>query len=133
DPDRRSLVAAPRVERAGDLPLLVEDVAALLDPTREHHVAVDAEQILAVEAGLLDLSQRADWLCFTDRHRGRMLTTAPGDQTTVICRLQDASRISDDGTRARDPHRRWCCMRPRRRSLFDDARRSAAARLQPGD
>ena len=52
DADRRGLVPAARVEAAGDLPLAVEDVAALLDPAREEHVAVDAEQVLAVEARL---------------------------------------------------------------------------------
>ena len=40
DADGGRLVAAPRVERARDLPLLVEDVAALLDPARHQHVAV---------------------------------------------------------------------------------------------
>src|SRR5213082_295199 len=44
--DRGGFVPAPRVERAGDLALLVEDVAALLDPARDQHVAVDAEQVL---------------------------------------------------------------------------------------
>jgi hypothetical protein len=43
DPDRSGLVAAARVERAGDLALLIEDVAALLDPARDQHVAVDGE------------------------------------------------------------------------------------------
>src|SRR4029079_16633022 len=52
------------VEASGDLPLLVEDVAALLDPAGKDHVTVDAEEVLAVEARLLALRQRADWLCF---------------------------------------------------------------------
>ena len=69
DADGSRLVAAPGVERAGDLPLLVEDVPALLDPARQQHVPVDAEEILAVEACLPDLVQRADGLRFSrDRH-----------------------------------------------------------------
>ena len=69
DADGGGLVAAARVERAGDLALPVEDVPALLDPARDQHVAVDAEQVLAVEAGLLDLLQRADRLgSRRDRH-----------------------------------------------------------------
>ena len=51
------LVPLARVERAGDLALLVEDVAALLDAARDEHVAVDAEEILAVEARLADLGE----------------------------------------------------------------------------
>ena len=61
---RARLVAAARVEGARDLPLLVEDVPALLDPARDQHVAVDAEQVLAVEPRLADLAQRADRLGF---------------------------------------------------------------------
>src|SRR6185503_8920032 len=64
DADRSGLVPAAGVEAPGNLPLLVEDVAALLDPAGEEHVTVDPEQVLAVEARLLDLCQRADWLCF---------------------------------------------------------------------
>src|SRR6187551_2588224 len=65
------LVPAPGIEASGDLPLLVEDVATLFDPAREQHVTVDPEQVLAVEARLLDLRQRADWLCFPgDGHAG---------------------------------------------------------------
>ena len=41
DPDRRGFVAASRVEPAGDLALLVEDVPALLEPPGDQHVAVD--------------------------------------------------------------------------------------------
>ncbi len=55
DADRGGFVAATGVERAGDLALAVEDVAALLDPARDEHVAVDAEQVLAVEASLAHL------------------------------------------------------------------------------
>jgi hypothetical protein len=52
-----------------DLSLLVEDVAALLDPAREDQVPKDAEKILAVEACVLDLAQGADRLRFPgDRH-----------------------------------------------------------------
>ena len=42
DADGGSLVAAAGVERPRDLPLLVEDVAALLDPAGDEQVAVDA-------------------------------------------------------------------------------------------
>ena len=69
DADRRGLVAAPRVERAGDLALAIEDVAAFLDPARDQHVAVDLEQVLAVEARLLHLLKRAAGLGHAcDRH-----------------------------------------------------------------
>jgi hypothetical protein len=68
DADRGALVAAARVERARNLALLVEDVAALLDPARDQHVAVDAEEVLAVEARLSDLAQRADRLGFPHCH-----------------------------------------------------------------
>jgi hypothetical protein len=37
--------------------LAVEDVAALLDTARDQHVAVDPEQILAVESRLPDLPE----------------------------------------------------------------------------
>ena len=53
DAHRGPLVAAAGVEAAGDLALAVEDVAALLDPARDQHVAVDLEEVLAVEIGLL--------------------------------------------------------------------------------
>ena len=69
DADRGGLVPAARVERARDLALLVEDVPALLDPARDQHVAVDAEQVLAVEARLLHLLQRAYGLGFTYGHQ----------------------------------------------------------------
>ena len=69
DADGRGLVAAARVERAGDLPLAVEDVAALLDAAGDQHVAVDPEQVLAVEALLLHILQRAARLGYArDRH-----------------------------------------------------------------
>jgi hypothetical protein len=69
DADRRRLVAAAGVERAGDLPLPVEDVAALLHATRGQHVAVDPEQVLAIEAPLLHVLKRAAWLGYAcDRH-----------------------------------------------------------------
>ena len=55
--DGGSLVAATRVERAGDLPLAVEDVTALLDPARQDHIAVDLQQVLAVEAGVSNFPQ----------------------------------------------------------------------------
>ena len=62
DADRRAFVAAAGVERARDLPLPVEDVPALLDAARDQHVPVDAEEVLAVEAGVPDLAQGADGL-----------------------------------------------------------------------
>jgi hypothetical protein len=68
DADGGALVAAAGVERARDLALLVEDVAALLDPTGDEQVAVDAEQVLAVEARLTYFTQRADRLRLTYRH-----------------------------------------------------------------
>jgi hypothetical protein len=44
-------------------------VPALLDAARHHHVPVDAEQILTVEARLAHLLERADGLGFSgDRH-----------------------------------------------------------------
>ena len=70
-PTDGAFVPAARVERAGNLALLVEDVPALLDAARDQHVAVDAEEVLAVEARLLDLLQRADRLGFArDGHGG---------------------------------------------------------------
>jgi hypothetical protein len=70
DADRGCLVAAARVERAGDLSLAIEDVAALLDPAGDEHVAVDAEQILAVESRLAHLVERPHRPRFSrDRHR----------------------------------------------------------------
>ena len=74
-PDRRALVPASGVERARDLALPVKDVAALLDPTRDQHVAVDRQQVLAIETRLSDLGQGADRLRFTrDRHRAETLS-----------------------------------------------------------
>src|SRR5919197_3698860 len=93
DADRRGLVPAPCVERAGDLPLAVEDVAALLDPAREDHVAVDAEQVLAVEARLPHLFERADGLGFPgDRHRGRTLTTRSRAPAALLAGAARAER-----------------------------------------
>jgi hypothetical protein len=65
DPDCGRLVAAPRVEAAGELSLLVEDVSALLHASREEEVAVDPEQVLAREARFPDLVERADGLGFS--------------------------------------------------------------------
>ena len=59
-PTAGALVAAAGVEAAGDLALAVEDVPALLDPARDQHVAVDLEEVLAVEVGLLDVLGRLD-------------------------------------------------------------------------
>jgi len=53
--DGRGFVSASGVERARDLPLPIEDVAALLDAARDQHVAVHAEQVLAVETRLAHL------------------------------------------------------------------------------
>src|SRR5262249_2474743 len=79
DADGRGLVPTARGGRAGDLALLVQDVAALLDAARDQHVAVDAEEILAVEPRLLDLPERADGLRFArDCHDVAMLTTRSG-------------------------------------------------------
>jgi hypothetical protein len=72
DADGGALVPAPRVERARDLPLLVEDVTAFLDPARDQEVAVDAEEVLAVEARFPYLMQRADRLGFTNGHRAAL-------------------------------------------------------------
>ena len=68
DSDGRRLVAAARVERAGDLALLVEDVPTLLDPARGQHAAIHAEQVLAVEAYLVHFLKRADRLCLSYCH-----------------------------------------------------------------
>ena len=64
DPHSGGLVATSGVERAWDLPLLVEDVAALFDSARGQHVAVHAEQVLVVEACVLHLLERTDRLGF---------------------------------------------------------------------
>jgi hypothetical protein len=68
DADGCGLVPASRVERPGDLPLLVEDVPPLLDPAGDEHLAVDREQVLAVEACLLHLLERAQRLGFAYGH-----------------------------------------------------------------
>ena len=49
-PDRRRLVPPAGVERPGDLPLLVQDVAHLLEAARRQHRAVERDQRAAVEA-----------------------------------------------------------------------------------
>ena len=68
DRDRGALVAPAGVERARDLALLVQDVPALLDAARDQEVAVDGEEILAIEACLHHLLERADRLRFPYRH-----------------------------------------------------------------
>src|SRR5207249_2502467 len=80
DADRRGLVTAASVERSWDLALTVEDVPALLDAARHEHVAVDAEEILAVEARVSDLAQRGDRFCFSRNRHGcsRTLTIQAG-------------------------------------------------------
>src|SRR5437588_587516 len=80
DANGGGFVAAAGVERARDLALAIKDVAALLDAARDEHVAVDAEQVLAVEPRLAHLADGADGLRFSrNRHAGRNLTipTAP--------------------------------------------------------
>ena len=72
------LVPAPGVEGAGDLPLLVEDVPALLDRPGDEHVAVHPEEVLAVEPRLLHLLQRLDRLGLAYCHVG---TSLPGRRT----------------------------------------------------
>ena len=70
DADGGGFVAAPGVEGAGNLALAVEDVAPLLDAARDEHVAVGAEQVLAVEARLAHLVERPDRARLScDRHR----------------------------------------------------------------
>src|SRR5204863_324210 len=67
---------------AGDVHCLVRVPArggALAVPTARD--TVDAEQILPVETRLLDLTQRADRLGFTNRHCRRMLTTRRADES----------------------------------------------------
>ena len=68
DSDGGRLVAAAGVEGARDLPLLVEDVAALLDPARREHVPVEAEQVLAVQPDLLHFLEGAERLRFPYCH-----------------------------------------------------------------
>jgi hypothetical protein len=68
DADRGSLVPPARIERPRDLALLVEDVAALLDPARDQHVAVDPEEVFAVEPCLFHLLERAHGLRFAHCH-----------------------------------------------------------------
>ena len=75
DADRRALVAASGVEAARDLPLAVEDVAALLDPAGHEHVAVDLEEILPVEVRILDVRSRGNRRGFAgDRHPSQQCT-----------------------------------------------------------
>ena len=66
--DGRSLVAATRVERTGDLPLLIEDVTPFLDPSRGQHAAIHPEQVLAIETDLVRFPKRADGLRFPYCH-----------------------------------------------------------------
>ena len=85
DADRRRLVAAAGVEAAGDLALAVEDVAALLDPARDQHVAVDLEEILAVEVGLLDVLGGLDRRGFSgDCHPFQECTRASPDPVLTL-------------------------------------------------
>ena len=126
DADRRRLVPAARVERAGDLPLAVEDVPALLDPARDQHVAVDAEQVLAVEARLLHLLERAARLGYArDRHADRRLVKPPGDS----CRVQPLER----STRSTPPWaRRGLAARGAPEGARRLGRRSASAAAPRG-
>jgi hypothetical protein len=65
DSHRGAFVASPRVKTARDLSLAVEDVAALLDPPRDQHVAVDLEQVLAIEVGGANILGGLDWRGFS--------------------------------------------------------------------
>src|SRR6187551_3892693 len=78
DAHRGGFVPAPGVEGPGNLPLLVEDVPALLDRPGDEHVAVHPEEVLAVEPGLLHLLQRLDRLGLAYCHVG---TSLPGRRT----------------------------------------------------
>src|SRR5256714_4128646 len=80
-----AFVAAAGVERARDLALAVEDVAALLDPAAHEHVSVDAEEILAKEARLANLLERANRLGFPGDRHGRRTPTA----AVTIASVQD--------------------------------------------
>ena len=71
----------PGVEGAGDLALAVEDVAALLDAARDQHVAVDLEQVLAVEAPLPDVLERARRLGYAGDRHGRIANGRVGLQS----------------------------------------------------
>ena len=61
DADGGRFVAAARIERARDLALPVQDVPALLDAAGDQHVAVDAEEVLAVEALLPSRPAASRW------------------------------------------------------------------------
>src|SRR4029079_12050330 len=92
----RRLVPAARVERAWDLALAVENVAALLHAARDHHVAVDLKQVLPVEAPLLHVLERAARLGNArERHctlRGEETGKAAGIVTTT-CRRRAATVV----------------------------------------
>src|SRR5213079_2385387 len=86
----------------GNLPLQVEDVAALLDSARQQHGAVDAEQVLAIEARVAHLFQRADGLGFPgDRHGRATLTIgatiAPWGRPRTGC-VMSGARCSATGS-----------------------------------
>jgi hypothetical protein len=61
-PDRGRLVAPPGIEGAGNLALLVEDVAALFDPARYQHVAIHSEEICPIQPELFGVERRAERL-----------------------------------------------------------------------
>src|SRR2546427_5340416 len=54
-----------------------------LDGSRGEHVAVDAEQVLTVEAGVFDFLERADRLGF----RSEEHTSELQSQSNLVCRL----------------------------------------------
>ena len=76
-PTAAGLVAPSGVERAGDLALAIEDVAALLDPAGHQHVAGRSPRRSSrSRPASSNLSQRADRLGFPgDGHSGGTLTT----------------------------------------------------------
>src|SRR5205085_9224282 len=102
DPHGGGLVAAPGVERAGDLALPVEDMAALLHPAGDEEVAVDGQQVLAVEPRLPDLTQRADRLGFPrDRHDAGTVTTGSALPAATGGAGVHAGRVAHAGERER--------------------------------
>ncbi len=116
DADGRGLVPAAGVEGARDLPLLVEDVAALLDPARDQHVAVDAEEVLAVEACLLHLLERAHGLGFTYGHTAISRRPVDGSHSNELRRCPALGLQSRAGWRR--PKRNWI-QEERRKTLGD--------------
>src|SRR5262249_60005117 len=108
----------------------VEDVAALLDAARQQHAAVDAEQVLTVEARLPHLPQRADGLGFPgDRHSGVTLTTratiAPWARRPTGS-VRNGARCSATGSRSVSTAERHGAGSSSSRTRFRWSARSAA-------